>query len=115
MIDEGLFLSEEFIHKLNIPFSYEHLVLALLSDNLIYQTDKKEPLWVTHSDQLGALHRGVILKPDLLKAQIHGQKLGFNDLFKQIHNREANPNFTFKQIKDPMDQLNLNFDEVQNG
>lgn len=115
LIDEGLFLSEDFIHKLNIPLSYEHLVLALLTGNLIYQTDKKEPLWVTHSDQLGALHRGVILKPDLLEAQIHGQKLGFNDLFKQIHNREANPNFTFKQIKDPMDQLSLNFDEVQNG
>ena len=115
LIDEGLFLSEEFIYRLNIPFSYEHLVWALLTGNLIYQTDKKEPLWVTHSDQLGALHRGVILKPDLLEAQIHGQKLGFNDLFKQIHNREANPNFSFKQINEPTDQLSLNFDEVQNG
>ena len=115
MIDEGLFLSEDFIHKLNIPLSYEHLVLALLTGNLIYQTDKKEPLWVTHSDLLGAIHRGVILKPDLLEAQINGQKLGLNDLFKQTHNREANPNFSFKQINEPTDQLSLNFDEVQNG
>ena len=68
LIDEGFFFSETLYHQIDTSLSFERLVLALLTSNLIYQTERNEPLWVTHTDKNATLQRGVILKPDLFEA-----------------------------------------------
>lgn len=111
IIDEGLFINEELIRQSKGPLSFEHLVLALLSEGLIYQTKKLEPLWVTHTDSNGALSRGFLLRPDALGALSDNKKFSFNDAFLTIHGKVPNPKFAFKEVlKEPTDQLSLDFE-----
>ena len=111
IIDEGLFINEELIRQSKGPLSFEDLVLALLSEGLIYQTEKLEPLWVTHTDSNGALSRGFLLRPDALGALSDNKKFSFNDAFLTIHGKVPNPKFAFKEVlKEPTDQLSLDFE-----
>lgn len=113
LIDEGLFLSDN-LTFLNTDLTFERLVTSLLSNNLIYENDRGEPLWVTHTDIHGTLQRGVILKPDCLRARIQGKDLLFKDLFSMVHGRKPSPNFTFVHHEtQSSDQLSFNFDEVE--
>lgn len=113
VIDEGLFLSEEF--PLPEEQSFERLVTSLLTANLLCQTERQEPLWVTQSDANGKTLRGVILKPDCIEGVFQGKALLFNEAFEFIHHRSPTPHFSFmNRPQAPSDQLSLNFDEGVN-
>ena len=111
LLDEGLFITNT-LSNFAKEASFERLVTGLLTSNLIYQTDRNEPLWVTHADHQGINQRGIILKPEMIEGSIHNTKLSFKDLFEYIHKRKPTPRFLFKekQSKDE-DQLSLDFDE----
>ena len=111
LLDEGLFISNT-LSNFAKEASFERLITGLLTSNLIYQTDRNEPLWVTHADHHGINQRGIILKPELVEGSLHGTRLSFKDLFEYIHKRKPNPRFHFKNNKTYQDdQLNLDFDE----
>ena len=113
VIDEGLFLFEVF--PLPEEQSFERLVTSLLTANLLYQTERQEPLWVTQSDANGKTLRGVILKPDCIEGMFQGKALSFNEAFEFIHHRSPTPHFSFMgRPQDSSDQLSLNFDEGVN-
>ena len=111
LLDEGLFITNT-LSNFAKEASFERLVTGLLTSNLIYQTDRNEPLWVTHADHQGVNHRGIILKPEMIEGSLHNTKLTFKDLFEYIHKRKPTPRFHFKgkQTTDE-DQLSLDFDE----
>ena len=110
LIDEGFFMSEILWRKMGTSFSFERFVLALLTSNLIYQTERNEPLWVTHTDKNGVLQRGIILKPELFEAIHNNQVLTFEKAFRQVFQKMPHPNFSFKEKTDDGDQLSLNFE-----
>lgn len=110
LIDEGFFLSEQIFRQMDASLSFERLVLALLTSNLIYQTERNEPLWVTHADNNGVLQRGIILKPDLFEAIHNHQVLTFKKAFQNVFEKAPHPNFTFKEKTEDGDQLSLNFE-----
>lgn len=110
LIDEGFFLSETLYHQTETSLSFERLVLALLTSNLIYQTERNEPLWVTHTDKNATLQRGVILKPDLFEAIHNHEVLTFEKAFRYVFQKTPHPNFSFKEKIDAGDQLTLNFE-----
>lgn len=110
LIDEGFFLSETLYHQTKTSLSFERLVLALLTSNLIYQTERNEPLWVTHTDKNATLQRGVILKPDLFEAIHNHEVLTFDKAFSYVFQKALHPNFSFKEKIDAGDQLSLNFE-----
>ena len=115
VIDEGLFLPQDFFRTIQTELSFERFVLAALTSNCLYQTKYNEPLWVTHADSNGHLFRGVILKPNLFEGVIDHQKLTFNDIFKHFHKKEAQPRFAFKQMSaESSDQLSFDFEEAIN-
>lgn len=110
LIDEGIFIGENF--PLSDGISFERLVITLLAANVIYQTEKNEPLWVTHSGNTGSAQRGVILKPENIQATYNGQILSFKDVFELIYHQSPSPNFKcFQSDNKESDQLSLNFDE----
>ena len=111
LLDEGLFITNT-LSNFAKEASFERLVTGLLTANLIYQTDRNEPLWVTHADHQGMNQRGIILKPEMIEGSLHNTKLTFKDLFEYIHKRKPTPQFHFKgkQATDD-DQLSLDFDE----
>ena len=111
LLDEGLFITNT-LSNFAKEASFERLVTGLLTTNLIYQTDRNEPLWVTHADHQGINQRGILLKPEMIEGSIRNTKLSFKDLFEYIHKRKPTPCFLFKenQSKDE-DQLSLDFDE----
>lgn len=111
LIDEGFFLSEEIFRQIESSLSFERTVLALLTNNLVFQTERNEPLWVTHTDKNGTLQRGVILKPDLFEAIHNHQVLSFEKVFRHVYQKDHNPNFSFKEQKEDGEQLTLNFEE----
>lgn len=110
LIDEGFFLSEQFFRQMDSSLSFERFVLALLTSNLIYQTERNEPLWVTHTDKNGNLQRGIILKPEVFEAIHNHQVLTFEKAFRHIFQKKPHPNFTFKEKTEDGDQLSLNFE-----
>lgn len=110
LIDEGFFFSETLYHQIDTSLSFERLVLALLTSNLIYQTERNEPLWVTHTDKNATLQRGVILKPDLFEAIHNHEVLTFDKAFSYVFQKEPHPNFSFKEKIDASDQLSFNFE-----
>ena len=111
LLDEGLFITNT-LSNFSKEASFERLVTGLLTSNLIYQTDRNEPLWVTHADQQGINQRGIILKPEMIEGCLHDTKLAFKDLFQYIHKRKPTPRFHFKNNKtSEEDQLSLDFDE----
>lgn len=110
LIDEGFFFSEALYHQTETSLSFERLVLALLTSNLIYQTERNEPLWVTHTDKNTTLQRGVILKPDLFEAIHNHEVLTFEKAFRYVFQKAPHPNFSFKEKIDAGDQLSLNFE-----
>lgn len=111
IIDEGLFINENLLRLSKSPLSFERLVLASLSEGVIYQTAKLEPLWVTHTDSNGTLTRGILLRPDVLEALSEYKKLSFKDAFLTIHGKTPDPKFAFKEVlKEPTDQLSLDFE-----
>lgn len=110
LIDEGFFFSETLYHQIDTSLSFERLVLALLTSNLIYQTERNEPLWVTHTDKNATLQRGVILKPDLFEAILNHEVLTFDKAFSYVFQKEPHPNFSFKEKIDASDQLSFNFE-----
>lgn len=113
LIDEGLFLSDN-LTFLNVDLTFERLVTSLLSNNLIYENDRCEPLWVSHTDIHGERHRGVILKPDCLGARVDGNDLLFKDIFVMIHGKKPSPNFTFiRHETQSSDQLSFDFAEEE--
>ena len=109
LLDEGLFITNTLSNFAKVA-SFERLVTGLLTSNLIYQTDRNEPLWVTHADHQGINQRGIILKPELIEGKLHETKLTFKDLFEYIHKRKPTPRFHSKQTTNE-DQLSLDFDE----
>lgn len=110
LLDEGLFVTNT-LSNFAKETSFERLVTGLLTANLIYQTDRNEPLWVTHADHQGINQRGIILKPELIEGSLHETKLSFKDLFEYIHKRKPTPRFHFKNNKtSEEDQLSLDFD-----
>ena len=111
LLDEGLFITNT-LSNFAKEASFERLVTGLLTSNLIYQTDRNEPLWVTHADHQGINQRGIILKPELIEVSLYETKLTFKDLFEYIHKRKPTPQFHFKgkQATDD-DQLSLDFDQ----
>lgn len=111
LIDEGIFLTES-LNFLNDNLTFERLVTSLLTANLIYQNDRDEPLWVSHTNPFGELVRGVILKPNSFEVQLNGKLLSFKEIFQKVHAREPNPNFSFlNRETSPCDQLAFNFEE----
>lgn len=111
LIDEGIFLTEG-LNFLNDNLTFERLVTSLLTANVIYQNDRGEPLWVSHTNQFGELVRGVILKPNSFEVKLNGKLLSFNEIFQKVHAREPNPNFSFlNRETSPCDQLAFNFEE----
>lgn len=111
LIDEGIFLTES-LNFLNDNLTFERLVTSLLTSNLIYQNDRGEPLWVSHTNQFGELVRGVILKPNSFEVQLNGKPLSFKEIFQKVHAREPNPNFSFLNRETwSCDQLAFNFEE----
>ena len=111
LIDEGIFLTES-LNFLNDDLTFERLVTSLLTANLIYQNDRGEPLWVSHTNQFGELVRGVILKPDTFEVNLNGKLLSFIEIFQKVHARKPNPNFSFLNRETaPCDQLAFNFEE----
>ena len=101
----------QIVRQSKTSLSFEHLVLALLSEGVIYQTAKLEPLWVTHTDSNGTLTNGFLLRPDVLETLSDNKKLSFNDAFLAIHGKTPDPKFAFKEIlKEPTDQLSLDFE-----
>ena len=110
LLDEGLFITNT-LSNFAKEASFERLVTGLLTSNLIYQTDRNEPLWVTHADHHGINQRGIILKPELIEGNIHNTKLAFKNLFEYIHKRKPTPRFLFKEKQSTDDQLSLDFDE----
>ena len=110
LIDEGFFFSETLYHQIDTSLSFERLVLALLTSNLIYQTERNKPLWVTHTDENATLQRGVILKPDLFEAIHNHEVLTFDKAFSYVFQKALHPNFSFKEKIDAGDQLSLNFE-----
>lgn len=111
IIDEGLFINDDLVRQSKTTISFERLVLALLSEGVIYQTAKLEPLWVTHTDSNGTLTNGFLLRPDVLEALSDNKKLSFKDAFLAIHGKTPDPKFAFKEIlKEPTDQLSLDFE-----
>ena len=111
LLDEGLFITNT-LSNFAKEASFERLVTGLLTSNLIYQTDRNEPLWVTHADHQGINQRGIILKPEMIEGSLHNTKVDFKDLFEYIHKRKPNPRFHFKNNKTYQeDQLSLDFDE----
>ena len=111
LLDEGLFITN-LLANFAKEASFERLVTGLLTSNLIYQTDRNEPLWATHADHQGINQRGIILKPELIEGSLYETKLTFKDLFEYIHKRKPTPQFHFKgkQATD-VDQLSLDFDQ----
>ena len=102
----------ESLNFLNDNLTFERLVTSLLTANLIYQNDRGEPLWVSHTNQFGELVRGVILKPNSFEVQLNGKLLSFNEIFQKVHAREPNPNFSFlNRETSSCDQLAFNFEE----
>ncbi len=115
LIDEGLFLSDH-LNFLNADLTFERLVTSLLSNNLIYENDRGEPLWVTHTDIHGSLQRGVILKADCLGARLEGNDLSFKEIFTALHHRKPSPHFAFiRHEAQSSDQLSFNFCEEENS
>ena len=110
LLDEGLFITNT-LSNFAKETSFERLVTGLLTSNLIYQTDRNEPLWVTHADHQGINQRGIILKPEMIEGCLHDSKLAFKDLFEYIHKRKPTPQFHFKGKQATDDQLSLDFDE----
>ena len=110
LIDEGFFLSETLSRQIDTSLSFERFVLALLTSNLIYQTERNEPLWVTHTDKNATLERGVILKPDLFEAIKNHEVLTFEKAFRYVFQKAPHPNFSFKEKFDANDQLSFNFE-----
>ena len=111
LLDEGLFITN-LLSNFAKEASFERLVTGLLTSNLIYQTDRNEPLWVTHADHQGINQRGIILKPEMIEGCLHDTKLAFKDLFEYIHKRKPTHRFHFKNNKtSEEDQLSLDFDE----
>lgn len=111
IIDEGLFINEDLVRQSKTSLSFEHLVLVLLSEGVIYQTAKLEPLWVTHTDSIGTLTRGFLVRPDALEALSDNKKLTFHDAFLAIHGKTPDPRFAFKEVlKEPTNQLSLDFE-----
>lgn len=111
LLDEGLFISNT-LSNFAKEASFERLVTGLLTSNLIYQTDRNEPLWVTHADHQGTNQRGIILIPEMIEGSIHNTKLAFKDLFEYLHKRKPTPRFHFKNNKtSEEDQLSLDFNE----
>ena len=111
LLDEGLFITNT-LSNFAKEASFERLVTGLLTSNLIYQTDRNEPLWGTHADHQGINQRGIILKPEMIEGSLHNIKLAFKDLFEYIHKRKPNPRFHFKNnLTSQEDQLSLDFDE----
>lgn len=110
LIDEGFFLSGMLWRKIGTSLSFERFVLALLSSNLIYQTERNEPLWVTHTDKNGSLQRGIVLKPELFEAVHKRQALTFEKAFLHVFEKAPHPNFTLKGKTEDGDQLSLNFE-----
>lgn len=110
LIDEGFFFSEALYHQIDTSLSFERLVLSLLTSNLIYQTERNEPLWVTHTDKNATLQRGVILKPDLFEAILNHEVLTFEKAFRYVFQKAPHPNFSFKEKFDANDQLSFNFE-----
>ena len=111
LLDEGLFITNT-LSNFAKEASFERLVTGLLTSNLIYQTDRNEPLWVTHADHQGINQRGILLKPEMIEGCLHDTKLAFKDLFEYIHKRKPTPRFQFKNNKtSEEDQLSLDFDE----
>lgn len=96
LLDEGLFITNT-LSNFAKEASFERLVTGLLTSNLIYQTDRNEPLWVTHADHQGINQRGIILKPEMIEGCLHDTKLAFKDLFEYIHKRKPTPRFHFKK------------------
>ena len=111
LIDEGFFLSESLYRQIQTTLSFERFVLALLTSSLIFQTERNEPLWVTHTDRNGNFQRGIILKPDLFEAIHNHQVLTFEKSFRHVFQKAPHPNFTsFKEKAEDADQLSLNFE-----
>ena len=111
LVDEGLFITN-ILSNFAKEASFERLVTGLLTANLIYQTDRNEPLWVTHADHQGINQRGTILKPEMIEGCLHDTKLAFKDLFEYIHKHKPTPRFHSKNNKiSEEDQLSLEFDE----
>ena len=111
LLDEGLFITNT-LSNFAKEASFERLVTGLLTSNLIYQTDRNEPLWVTHADHQGINQRGIILRPELIEGSLHETKLTFKDLFEFIHKRKPTPRFHFKEKQSTdEDQLSLDFNE----
>ena len=111
LLDEGLFITNT-LSNFAKEASFERLVTGLLTSNLIYQTDRNEPLWVTHADHQGINQRGSILKPEMIEGSLQNTTVDFKDLFEYIHKRKPNPRFHFKNNKTYQeDQLSLDFDE----
>lgn len=110
LIDEGFFLSEQLFRQTDSSLSFERFVLALLTSNLIFQTERNEPLWVTHTDKNGTLQRGIVLKPEIFEAIHSHQVLTFEKSFRHIFQKTPHPNFTFKEKIEDGDQLSLNFE-----
>lgn len=111
LLDEGLFITNT-LSNFAKEASFERLITGLLTSNLIYQTDRNEPLWVTHADHQDINQRGIILKPELIEGKLHETKLTFKDLFEFIHKRKPTPRFHFKEKQSTdEDQLSLDFNE----
>lgn len=90
MVDEGLLLTHESVPETGKEF--ELVVMQLLLADLIYATDKHEPLWIEHINVTGQSVRAVVMKPTIFAIEFIEDEvaipLDYDTLFATVHGRE---------------------------
>lgn len=89
MVDEGLLLSSQSIPTIDQGFDL--LVMQLLLADVIYATEKHEPLWIEHIDANGQSVRAVVMKPSVFAIEFIdedvAEPLDYEVLFETVHGR----------------------------
>lgn len=90
MVDEGLLLTSQSLPKLDDGFDL--LVMQLLLADVIYATDKHEPLWIEHVQDSGVSVRAVVMKPTVFAIELIeddvATELAYATLFESVFGRE---------------------------
>ena len=90
MVDEGLLLSHDSVPETGKDFDL--VVMQLLLADLIYATDRHEPLWIEHITDNGQSVRAVVMKPTVFAIEFIEDDvaipLDYATLFESIHGRE---------------------------
>ena len=71
---------------------FDLVVMQLLLADLIYSTDKHEPLWIEHITENGQSVRAVVMKPSIFAIEFIEDEIAialrYDELFESIHGRQ---------------------------